>query len=146
MDRARSCSFAQMEVQKIRRHRTRNVAHLLPKLFPQPSQLHEKGFSFVCVLSCLWTCSTRLYKDTTPRQPVPSTAKIVSNMSAYLNHLLQYLHGNVLGFCCFMSPFSSARGGLGPSTDWMESIFGQQAWAMPPVLGYRNVWDVCGTK
>lgn len=66
--------FAQMEVQTIRRHRTRDVAHLLPKLFPQPSQLHEKGFSLVCVLSCLWTCSTRLCdEEKTPRQPGPAS-------------------------------------------------------------------------
>lgn len=137
--------FAQMEVQTIKRDRTRDVAHLLPKLFPQPSQLHEKGFSLVCVLSCLWTCSTRLHEEKDPRVSRSQQYR-GGDLSAYLNHLLQYLHGNVFGFCCFISPASSARGGLGPSTDWMESIFGQQAWAMPPRLGYRNVWDVCGTK
>lgn len=36
------------------------VTHRLPKHFPQLSQLQAKGFSLVCVLSCLWTCSTRL--------------------------------------------------------------------------------------
>lgn len=36
------------------------MAHLLPKLFPQAVQLQENGFSLVCVLSCLCTCSTRL--------------------------------------------------------------------------------------
>lgn len=31
-----------------------------PNVFPQRAHAQENGFSLVCVLSCLWTCSTRL--------------------------------------------------------------------------------------
>lgn len=37
---------------------------------------------------------------------------------AHLNHLLQNLHGKVLGFGCLTSPFlSRLPGGLGPCGD-----------------------------
>ncbi len=36
------------------------VAHRLPNVFPHRGQPQAKGFSLVWVLSCLWTCSTRL--------------------------------------------------------------------------------------
>ena len=38
------------------------TAHRLPNVFPQRGQAQAKGFSFVCVLSCRWTCSTRLIR------------------------------------------------------------------------------------
>jgi hypothetical protein len=36
------------------------LAHRRPNVFPQRGQAHAKGFSLVWVLSCRWTCSTRL--------------------------------------------------------------------------------------
>lgn len=41
-------------------HHEVTVTYRRPKVLPHRSQAQENGFSFVCVLSCLWTCSTRL--------------------------------------------------------------------------------------
>jgi len=44
-------------------------------------------------------------------------------LGADLNRLLQYLHGRVLGFCCRVSPFSSAvPDGGGASIDCRGSM------------------------
>lgn len=42
---------------------------------------------------------------------------------SYLNRLLQYLQGKVLGFCCRPSTFSSVGPvSPGPSRDWIDCI------------------------
>lgn len=56
-----------------------------------------------------------------------------SHDDAYLNHLLQYLQGKVLGFGCFMSPFPSGLPAGGPCGDCTESI-------MPGRLQSATTW------
>lgn len=138
-DKATPCPALESR-EVIGRNKGTKMAYRLPKLFPQPSQLQENGFSLVCVLSCLCTCSTRLigkYLVSQYRDPQ-------GQLPAYLNHLLQYLQGRVLGFCCLISPFSSARGGLGPSTDCMDNMLAQQASIMPLVGVSERVYRLRG--
>lgn len=93
------------------------MAYRLPKLFPQPSQVQEKGFSLVWVLSCLWTCSTRL------RRYISASVDGLELVGdTHLNHLLQYLQGRVLGLGGLPSPFPSGLDAGGPCGDWTESM------------------------
>lgn len=97
------------------------MAHLLPKLFPHAVQLQENGFSLVCVLSCLCTCSTRLHEKIYVSSG--ENASRQARRGSYLNHLLQYLHGRVFGFGSLTFPLPSRLfEGLDPCGDWTESI------------------------
>lgn len=94
-----------------------------PNVFPHRAQPHAKGFSFVCVRSCLCTCSTRLRETQTSVSQytvfivhggTKTRARFAPGLGlawlglAYLNRLLQYLQGRVLGFCCLPSAISPA--------------------------------------
>lgn len=101
----------------------------LPSSEAFPTSIPSTGkrlFFGVCSLMSLHMLNSSNSKIQLGKPRSAESYMIIMNRS-HLNHLLQYLQGKVLGFCCLTSPFASVFPDGGPCGDCMESILLDQA-------------------